>query len=233
MILVFDVRPQWRERLVNVVHEDGSSRLHTVTRESEPVYFRLIEEFGRLTGLPVLLNTSLNKRGMPIVETPEQAVALFLESALDALVLDDLVITKPEVDEDAAGRVRGLIDRPGEQDIPLIGIRVANVMVSYALTHTEHGGNLQGNGDEAILRFNDTPNTLTVSQTIVDLLRLCDGARTYADISAALDASLRSVLRIAANLSQRGILDHVARSSAERLAGQDGVAIQPPQGRAR
>jgi carbamoyltransferase len=211
MILVFDVRPKWRERLVNVVHEDDSSRLHTVTRESEPVYFRLIEEFEKLSGLPVLLNTSLNKKGMPIVETPEQAVALFLETALDALVLDDLVITKPEISQDTGGRVRGLIDQPGEQDIPLVGIRVANVAMTYALNHDRRDGNLQGNCDEALLHFHDSPNTFSVGQGTVDLLRLCDGTRTYSDISAHLGEQLPRVLKHAANLSRRGILDHLAR----------------------
>jgi carbamoyltransferase len=213
MILVFNVLPQWRERLINVVHEDDSSRLHTVTRESEPVYFRLLEEFEKLTGLPVLLNTSLNKRGMPIVETPEEAVALFLECALDVLVLDDLVITKPEVDQGTTERVRGLIDRPRERDIPLIGLRLASLSVGYALDHTVPGGSLDGTGDEITLKFNDTPQTLAVPQSVVDLLRQCDGVRAYAEIAEILKVSLPDVLRTAATMSQRGILDHVARRS--------------------
>jgi carbamoyltransferase len=94
MIMVFDVRDEWRGQLINVVHEDASSRLHTVTQASEPTYFRLLTLFQRLTGLPIILNTSLNKRGMPIVETPEEALAFFLSGNLDGLVLDDLFITR-------------------------------------------------------------------------------------------------------------------------------------------
>ncbi len=214
MILVFDVLPQWRERLVNVVHEDGSSRLHTVTEQSEPAYFRLIQEFQQITGLPVLLNTSLNKKGMPIVETPEEAVDLFLDSALDALVLEDLLITKPGAAHDATGRIRGLIDQPLAHDIPLIGIRVANVMVDYQLNHNRPDGNFQGSCDEAILHFNDTPETRTIGPTTLEMLRLCDGARTYADISDRLGKPLPHVLQMAAKLSRMGILDHLPRQPA-------------------
>jgi carbamoyltransferase len=226
MILVFNVRPEWRDRLINVVHRDDSSRLHTVTEESEPVYHRLLLEFEELTGLPVLLNTSLNKRGMPIVETPEEAIALFLDCALDALVLEDVVITKAEVKEDTIGRVRGMIDQPSEQDVPLIGMRVASVSVNYPLNHVELAGNLQGEGGDANLRFSDTPQTLGVGPEAVKLLRLCDGVRTYADIAAELEMPLQEVMQVAGRLSQRGILDHVPRARAEQPVNGDGLAVQ-------
>lgn len=94
MILVFDVKPEWRERLVNVVHEDGTSRVQTVTARSEPDYHALLKAFQRRTGLPILLNTSLNRRRMPIVETPEEAIEFFSDSGLDALVVDDVLLVR-------------------------------------------------------------------------------------------------------------------------------------------
>lgn len=214
MILVFDVRPEWREQLVNVVHEDGSSRLHTVTEESEPVYFRLLEEFQRLSGLPILLNTSLNKRGMPIVESPEEALAFFLDCALDVLVLDDLVITKPEVKSGGPARVRGLIERPAEDDIPLIGMRIASVGVNYTISHATPC-EWQA-ADDVVLTFKDTPDTIKLSWPAGGCIRLCDGVRTYSSIAAQLELDIDRVLRAAGSLARRGILDHVDRD-AERV----------------
>jgi carbamoyltransferase len=94
MILVFDVKDEWRERLVNVVHEDGTSRVQTVTERSEPDYHRLLRAFQARTGLPILLNTSLNRRRMPIVETPEEAEEFFRDSGMDAIVIDDVLLVR-------------------------------------------------------------------------------------------------------------------------------------------
>jgi len=93
MILVAQVREPWRETLRSVVHRDGSARLQTVTPEWNPRYYDLLTACKRLTGLPVLLNTSFNRKGMPIVETPEEAINFFREAdGLDALVLEDFVL---------------------------------------------------------------------------------------------------------------------------------------------
>lgn len=94
MILVMETCPEWRERLPAVVHVDGTARVQTVSQRLNPLYHQLLKEFGRITGIPILLNTSFNRRGMPIVETPEQALGFFLESELHALVLDKYVLTK-------------------------------------------------------------------------------------------------------------------------------------------
>jgi predicted NodU family carbamoyl transferase len=97
MILVAQTRPEWRGRLESVVHCDGSARLQTVTRDWNARYFDLLQAFKRRTGLPMLLNTSLNRRGMPIVETPEDALNFFRESpSLDVLVVDRFVVTRAQ-----------------------------------------------------------------------------------------------------------------------------------------
>ena len=94
MILVAPVKPEWQHALPSVTHHDKSARIQTVTRELSPLYYELLRAFGELTGVYVLLNTSFNRRGMPIVETPEQAVQFFLECALDVLVLDNFIVRK-------------------------------------------------------------------------------------------------------------------------------------------
>jgi carbamoyltransferase len=73
---------------------DGSARVQTVFREQSPLYYGLIERFGQATGVPVLLNTSFNLRGEPIVTTPANACSTFLRSQMDCLVLGNFLIEK-------------------------------------------------------------------------------------------------------------------------------------------
>ncbi len=77
-----------------VTHADGTGRLQAVTRETNPRYHRLLERFGEATGVPVLLNTSFNLRGEPIVNTPADAFRTFTASDMDALILDNWVVLK-------------------------------------------------------------------------------------------------------------------------------------------
>ena len=93
MALAYSVRPEKRERIPAPTHVDGTGRLQTVTREANPRYWQLIQEFGKLTGVPVLLNTSFNDNE-PIVCRPEEALDCFLRTQMDALALGDLLITK-------------------------------------------------------------------------------------------------------------------------------------------
>jgi len=95
MIRVTPVRPGMAERIPAVTHVDGTARLHTVSRETNPLYWDLLQRFGEKSGVPVLLNTSFNVRGEPIVCTPKEAIACFFNSGLDALVIDHFLLTKP------------------------------------------------------------------------------------------------------------------------------------------
>jgi carbamoyltransferase len=92
MTLAPRVRADKRELIPAAVHVDGTGRVQTVERTSNPRYYGLIEEFGRLTGVPVLLNTSFNRRE-PIVARPEEAIDCYLRSGMDVLVLGDFYIT--------------------------------------------------------------------------------------------------------------------------------------------
>jgi carbamoyltransferase len=96
MIQVYPVRPDKRNVLPAVTHVDGSGRLQTVSRESNPLYWQLIRAFQRQTGVPVLLNTSFNENE-PIVLKPEEALDCFLRTHMDVLVLGDRVMTKRDV----------------------------------------------------------------------------------------------------------------------------------------
>jgi carbamoyltransferase len=95
MINVAQVRPEKRRVIPAVTHVDGSGRLQTVNRKTHPVYWRLIKAFERLTGVPVLLNTSFNENE-PIVHRPDEALDCFLRTKMDVLVLGQHVAEKPE-----------------------------------------------------------------------------------------------------------------------------------------
>ena len=94
MILVDRTREIHYKELKNVTHEDGSARVQTVEESWNPRFAKLIEAFYKKTGIAVLLNTSLNKKGMPIVETPEEALYLFGITDLDVLVMENTVVEK-------------------------------------------------------------------------------------------------------------------------------------------
>lgn len=97
MTMTFPVRASQRDRIPAVTHADNTARVQTVTRDSNPRFWRLIKEFEKRTGVPVILNTSFNLRGEPIVCTPKDAVRTFYSSGLDFLVLGDSLIAKSPV----------------------------------------------------------------------------------------------------------------------------------------
>ena len=94
MILTAQVRPEKREVIPSVTHVDGSARPQTVEKEINPLYYRLIDEFGKRTGVPVIMNTSFNLRGEAIVHTPTDAIRTFFSSGMDALVLGSFLVEK-------------------------------------------------------------------------------------------------------------------------------------------
>jgi carbamoyltransferase len=92
MLFVAGVRPEYASRLPAVTHADGTARVQTVRRDQDPLFHGLIEEFGRLVGVPIVLNTSFNLRGEPIVRTPEEAFNSFSYTDMDALVMGTALI---------------------------------------------------------------------------------------------------------------------------------------------
>jgi carbamoyltransferase len=94
MILAFNVKKDKQIEIPAVTHVDGTARVQTVTQEGNLRYWKLLKAFQKQTGTPVLMNTSFNIMGEPIVNTPEQAVKCFLGCGLDTLVIGDYVISK-------------------------------------------------------------------------------------------------------------------------------------------
>ncbi len=96
MTITFDVADAWKSRIPEVVHEDGTARVQVVERAHNPRYYAVLEEMERLTGNGVVLNTSLNRRGEPMVCSPGDALNMFFGSDLEYLVMEDYLVTKAD-----------------------------------------------------------------------------------------------------------------------------------------
>ena len=97
MILAYQFKDEFKENFPSVVHVDGSVRPQTVSKEYNPRYWNLINEFGKLSGHPIIINTSFNVRGEPIVNTPLDAIRCFFSTGMDVLAIGSFVIVKDEL----------------------------------------------------------------------------------------------------------------------------------------
>jgi carbamoyltransferase len=97
MLATFQTYKHQQEKIPGVVHIDGSARLQTVSAEDNPRYYRLLQRFYERTGIPILLNTSFNRAGEPIVNSPEDALKCFLRCNLDALIIEDYLVLPNEI----------------------------------------------------------------------------------------------------------------------------------------
>ncbi|KJK37197.1 carbamoyltransferase [Streptomyces variegatus] len=97
MLFVHDVAPAWRDRIPAVVHVDGTARIQTVDPDHEPLVARMLGEFERLTGLPVVVNTSLNTAGRPMVDDPRDALECFGSSPVDLLAIGPYAIRRGDL----------------------------------------------------------------------------------------------------------------------------------------
>jgi carbamoyltransferase len=102
MLFTHDVRPGWAERIPAVVHVDGTARIQTVDRRQEPLVARMLERFEALTGVPVVVNTSLNTAGRPMVDDPRDALECFGSAPVDLLAIGPFVLRRAVVTELAA-----------------------------------------------------------------------------------------------------------------------------------
>ncbi|MBP9760305.1 MAG: hypothetical protein KBD24_02955 [Candidatus Pacebacteria bacterium] len=94
MLLAAEIPKEKRALVPSIVHVDNTCRMQTVTKEDNGIYFDLINEFNKITGIPLVLNTSFNLGGEPIVETPNDAIDTFLRTNMDYLVLGDTIVWK-------------------------------------------------------------------------------------------------------------------------------------------
>ena len=100
MLMVYPVRKEWRHIIPSVTHVDGSGRLQTVRPEQNPRYYHAIKEFGKLSGVPILINTSFNIRGEPIVCSPFDAYKCMMGTEIDYLVMDTFLIKREDNPKD-------------------------------------------------------------------------------------------------------------------------------------
>jgi len=98
MLFVHDVASQWRDRIRAVVHVDGTARVQTVRAEDNPLLARMLELFAARTGLPVVVNTSLNTAGRPMVDSPRDALECFGSAPVDLLAIGPFVVRRPKAD---------------------------------------------------------------------------------------------------------------------------------------
>jgi carbamoyltransferase len=96
MLFVSQVRPQYQDVLPAITHVDGSARVQTVARDDNWRFWSLLKAFERISGVPILVNTSFNVRGQPIVCTPQEAVGTFIAAGLDALVMGDYLVVRKQ-----------------------------------------------------------------------------------------------------------------------------------------
>jgi carbamoyltransferase len=92
MLFVHQVKPEWKDRIPAVTHVDGTARVQTVHTDTEPLVAEMLAEFERLTGLPVVVNTSLNTAGRPMVDTPREAMELFGSAPVDLLAIGPFAV---------------------------------------------------------------------------------------------------------------------------------------------
>jgi carbamoyltransferase len=94
MLFVHDVHDDWKDRLQAVVHVDGTARVQTVDRQTDPLTARMLEEVGKRTGVPVVVNTSLNTAGRPMVDSPRDALECFGSAPVDALAIGPFLLER-------------------------------------------------------------------------------------------------------------------------------------------
>ena len=101
MVMSFSVKQEWQEKIPAVVHVDNTVRPQEVFASTNPIYARMIRNFYEKTGVPVVLNTSLNVKGEPIVNTPEEAIAFFKKTDVDFLAIGNYLVEKGRVTSNA------------------------------------------------------------------------------------------------------------------------------------
>src|SRR3954466_12402225 len=95
MLFTHRVRPEWAPRIPAALHVDGTARIQTVARDREPLVARMLEAVDRRTGAPVVINTSLNTAGRPMVDDPRDALECFGSAPVDALAIGPFVVRRP------------------------------------------------------------------------------------------------------------------------------------------
>jgi len=177
MTYVLNVREDQRATLGAVTHVDGTARVQTVTRDSNRRFWEVIEAFGRLTGVSVLLNTSFNNNAEPIVDSIDDAVVCFLTTKLNALVVGDFVVEKAELSHE---QCQALVPS----------------LCKYTRLERVKRLDAQGKLSEiAQLANTYDSRTIAVSVELWRLLDAADGQRSLGQLVAALDLNAERVFQ--------------------------------------
>jgi carbamoyltransferase len=200
MSTVLQVREEWRSTLGAITHVDGSARLQTVSRDTNPRYYGLIEAFGQKTGVPMLLNTSFNNNVEPIVNTAEEAITCFLTSGLNYLVIGDHLAWK----------------REGVSPALLLGCRLwLNPSTRLVAAHTMTVDGVRTT-QHAVVRNYDETRSLAISAPAYRVLEAADSATPLRDVLQAtgLAAGDDLLSELASLWSDRYVQVSPARSGA-------------------
>jgi carbamoyltransferase len=106
MLFTHRVRPEWLDRIPAVVHVDGTARIQTVSPDRNPLMARTLAAFERRTGVPVVVNTSLNTAGRPMVDDPRDALECFGSAPVDALAIGPFLVRRPATEQPLADAAR-------------------------------------------------------------------------------------------------------------------------------
>ncbi|MDP2320786.1 MAG: carbamoyltransferase C-terminal domain-containing protein [Acidobacteriota bacterium] len=183
MSSVLQVREEWRESLGAITHVDGSARLQTVSRDTNPRYYALIEAFGKQTGVPMVLNTSFNNNVEPIVNTAEEAIVCFLTSGLNYLVIGDYLAWKrPELGPALLAGCRLWLS-------PCSQLTATDVVDEHGARQTRF----------ALVRNYDSTRSLTISESAYRVIKAADAGTSLDDVlrqcgTSAADAALMTEL---------------------------------------
>ena len=177
MIFVVPVREAYQSVLQAVTHVDGTARVQTVSRDSNPAFWQLIHELGKLTGVPVILNTSFNNNAEPIVDSVDDALVCYLTTELSYLVVGDYLITRRNDYRQAIeSLVLGL-----PPHIEVHAIHRARRDREYQTAYEAR--NIQYNND-----------AIEISRDLFDVLLLADGRRSLAELADDTAPADRSAL---------------------------------------
>ena len=183
MLFVYPVRPEFREILTEVTANDGEARVQTVAQADNELFHCLLIEFGKLTGIPILLNTSFNTNSEPIVESPYDAARCFIASGLDGLYIGNIYVQQECMSDRVPHRhdltVRALIDMP----MPLPATPISQLFVRMA-------GRPSGE--------------YLISAVEFELLQQVDGTKCLGDISALLERLPDEINTAARHLARMG-----------------------------
>ena len=97
MTKINSVRPEWRSRLPSITHIDGTARLQTVSKKNNVLFHKLLKEFEKIAGVPIVINTSFNVNGEPMVLSPKDAIRCFMTTGIDCLIMGDFILIKKKL----------------------------------------------------------------------------------------------------------------------------------------